>query len=86
MTETTEASARPRWIVGHVPARGQDVWHGTVTGLSEEDMITAQQITARISSRNPPHRGATVRLTIDPERVHLFSVADGRRLSEPIGS
>ena len=26
--------------------------------------------------------GATIRLRIDPEHVHVFSQADGRRLSE----
>ena len=44
--------------------------------------LTAQQITARISSRNAPERGSTVRLKIDPEHVHVFSQSDGRRLSD----
>jgi multiple sugar transport system ATP-binding protein len=69
--------------VAVVEELGADAYlYGTVTGLSDEEQLTAQQITARISSRNPPQRGTTVRLTIDPERVHVFSAADGRRLSD----
>jgi multiple sugar transport system ATP-binding protein len=70
--------------VAVVEELGADAYlYGTVAGLSAEDQLTAQQITARISSRKPPQRGATVRLTVDPTRVHVFSVADGRRLSNP---
>ncbi len=56
--------------------------YGTVTGLSEDEKITAPQITARISSEDPAERGSTIRLKIDPHHVHVFSQADGRRLSE----
>ena len=70
--------------VAVVEELGADAYlYGTVSGLSDEEQLTAQQITARISSRNPPQRGATVRLTVDAARVHVFSVADGRRLSNP---
>ncbi|MDN5770111.1 MAG: TOBE domain-containing protein, partial [Microlunatus sp.] len=72
--------------VGVVEELGADAFlYGTVTGLSDEEKLTAQQITARISSRTPPRRGATVRLKIDPEQVHVFSQADGRRLTETTG-
>ena len=69
--------------VAVVEELGADAFvYGTVAGLADEDKLTAQQITARISSRNPPERGSTIRLKIDPEHVHVFSQADGRRLSE----
>ena len=68
--------------VAVVEELGADAFlYGTVAGLPEDERINAQQITARISSRNPPKRGSTVRLKIDPEHVHVFSEADGRRLS-----
>ena len=68
--------------VAVVEELGADAFlYGTVTGLSDEEQLTAQQITARISSRTPPERGSTVRLKIDPEHVHVFSQADGSRLS-----
>ena len=53
--------------VAVVEELGADAYlYGTVAGLPEDDRLTAQQITARISSRTPPQRGETVRLTIDP--------------------
>ena len=68
--------------VAVVEELGADAFlYGTVTGLSDEEQLVAQQITARISSRKPPQRGSTVRLKIDPEHVHVFSEADGSRLS-----
>jgi multiple sugar transport system ATP-binding protein len=69
--------------VAVVEELGADAFvYGTVAGLAADDMINAQQITARISSRKPPERGSTIRLKIDPSHVHVFSQADGRRLSE----
>jgi multiple sugar transport system ATP-binding protein len=68
--------------VAVVEELGADAFlYGTVTGLNEDDKLTAQQITARISSRTPPHRGSTVRLRIDPEHVHVFSEESGDRIS-----
>lgn len=68
--------------VAVVEELGADAFlYGTVSGLSEEEQLTAQQITARISSRTPPQRGSTVRLKIDPEHVHVFSQGSGARLS-----
>ena len=68
--------------VAVVEELGADAFlYGTVAGLSDEEQLTAQQITARISSRTPPERGSTVRLKIDPEHVHVFSQADGSRIS-----
>ena len=44
--------------VAVVEELGADAFlYGTVAGLSDEEKLTAQQITARISSRTPPQRG-----------------------------
>src|SRR5918994_582953 len=68
--------------VAVVEELGADAFlYGTVTGLSDEDRLTANQITARISSRTPPERGSTVRLAIDAEHVHVFSEKTGLRIS-----
>ncbi|WP_375425803.1 ABC transporter ATP-binding protein [uncultured Friedmanniella sp.] len=55
--------------------------YGTLSGLDEDARLTAQQIVARISSRRPPARGSSVRLTADPEHFHVFSTKSGDRLS-----
>jgi multiple sugar transport system ATP-binding protein len=61
---------------------GADAYvYGTLAGLAEDEQLTAQQIVGRISSRTPPQRGTTVRLTIDPSHVHVFSPRSGDRLS-----
>jgi multiple sugar transport system ATP-binding protein len=55
--------------------------YGTLAGISEDEQLTAQQIVGRISSRTPPERGSSIRLTIDPSHVHVFSQKSGDRLS-----
>ncbi|MCT1458414.1 sn-glycerol-3-phosphate ABC transporter ATP-binding protein UgpC [Aestuariimicrobium sp. p3-SID1156] len=68
--------------VAVVEELGADAYlYGTLSGLSEDERITAQQIVARISSRRPPQRGAQVRLGIDPNNVHVFSNATQDRIS-----
>jgi multiple sugar transport system ATP-binding protein len=68
--------------VAVVEELGADAFlYGTVAGLPDDERLTANQITARISSRTPPQRGSTVRLRIDPEHVHVFSKSTGDRLS-----
>ena len=59
--------------------------YGTLAGIAEDELITAQQITARIHGTTPPHRGETVRLKIDPSHVHVFSKETGDRLSPTFG-
>jgi multiple sugar transport system ATP-binding protein len=69
--------------VAVVEELGADAFvYGTLAGIADDEKLTAQQIVGRISSRNPPQRGTTIRLKIDPEHVHVFSQADGRRLSD----
>jgi len=68
--------------VAVVEELGADAFlYGTLSGLADDEKITAQQIVARISSRTPPHRGSTVRLTVDPDHVHVFSKESGLNLS-----
>jgi multiple sugar transport system ATP-binding protein len=68
--------------VAVVEELGADAFlYGTLTGMDEDSRLTAQQIVARISSRRPPSRGSTVRLTADAEHFHVFSTKTGDRLS-----
>ena len=55
--------------------------YGTPAGLSDDEKIDAQQVVARISSRKPPQRGSQVRLSIDPNHVHVFSQKTQNRIS-----
>lgn len=54
--------------------------YGTLTGGHESE-ITGTQYVARISARQSPGRGNTVRLAADPEHLHVFSTTSGERLS-----
>jgi multiple sugar transport system ATP-binding protein len=68
--------------VAVVEELGADAFvYGTVTGLSDEERLTANQVTARIHGRTPPRRGETIRLQIDSEHVHVFSEKTGLRIS-----
>jgi multiple sugar transport system ATP-binding protein len=72
--------------IGVVEELGADAFiYGTLAGIPEDELITAQQITARIHGTTPPHRGETVRLKIDPSHVHVFSKESGERLSPTFG-
>ena len=72
--------------IGVVEELGADAFiYGTLTGIAEDELITAQQITARIHGTTPPHRGETVRLRVDPSHVHVFSKETGDRLSPTFG-
>jgi multiple sugar transport system ATP-binding protein len=69
--------------VAVVEELGADAYlYGTLTGLAEDEQLTAQQITGRISSRTPPQRGSSVRLAVDASHVHVFSQKTGDRLSD----
>ena len=61
---------------------GADAYlYGTLAGLDDDEKLTAQQIVARISSRRPPQRGATVRLTMKETQVHVFKKSTGESLT-----
>ena len=73
--------------VGVVEELGADAFiYGTLAGIAEDELITAQQIVARIHGRTPPKRGETVRLQIDPVHVHVFSKESGDRISPELHS
>ena len=55
--------------------------YGTLAGLSEDELIGAQQIVARVGARQSPAKGDVVRLAADPESVHVFSNATQERIS-----
>ncbi|HYP46082.1 MAG TPA: sn-glycerol-3-phosphate ABC transporter ATP-binding protein UgpC [Propionibacteriaceae bacterium] len=68
--------------VAVVEELGADAFlYGTLSGLPEDERLNAQQVVARISSRRPPARGSSVRLTADSEHFHVFSTKSGDRLS-----
>ena len=68
--------------VAVVEETGADAYlYGTLSGLSEEERLNAQQIIARISSRQPPQRGSQVRLVADVGQVHVFSNTTQGRIS-----
>lgn len=57
--------------------------YGTMSGLSTEDKLTAQQIVARVSARRPSQRGITIKLNaIDPAKIHVFSEKTQERLND----
>ena len=66
-----------------VEETGADAYvYGTLSGLDEDEKMTAQQIVARVSARTPPQRGTTVRLApSDPATMHVFSEKTQERLS-----
>ena len=73
--------------VGVVEELGADAFiYGTLSGIAEDELITAQQIVARIHGRKPPDRGESVRLLIDPTHVHVFSKESGDRISPELHS
>ena len=59
---------------------GSDAYmYGTVhddTGSAE----VPSTITARAEARHVPQRGSTVRLTVDPKRIHAFQTSSGERI------
>ena len=68
--------------VAVVEELGADAYvYGTLSGLPDDQKLTAQQVVARISSRRPPERGTSVRLGVDTDHIHVFSNANLDRLS-----
>jgi multiple sugar transport system ATP-binding protein len=68
--------------VGVVEELGADAFiYGTLSGIAEDELITAQQIVARIHASRPPARGESVRLLVDETHVHVFSKETEDRIS-----
>ncbi|SHI31131.1 multiple sugar transport system ATP-binding protein [Tessaracoccus bendigoensis DSM 12906] len=55
--------------------------YGTLAGLSDEEVVTAQQYVARVGARTAPSKGSVVRLTATPDQVHVFSTKTELRIS-----
>ena len=55
--------------------------YGTLAGLSDEEVVTAQQFVARVGARTAPEKGSVVRLTAAPDQVHVFSTKSEERIS-----
>ena len=69
--------------VGVVEELGADAFiYGTLSGIAEDELITAQQIVARIhGGRTPPNRGESVRLLVDDDsRARLLEEDRGPHL------
>lgn len=69
--------------VSLVEDTGADAYAYTVlAGLSETEKLNATQIVARVSARQPPQRGTTIRLSADPDTIHVFSDQTQLRLTD----
>ncbi|GAB3818710.1 diacetylchitobiose ABC transporter ATP-binding protein MsiK [Tessaracoccus terricola] len=55
--------------------------YGTLAGLSEDELVNAPQIVARVGARTAPQKGEIVRLEADPAHVHVFSNSTEERIS-----
>ena len=55
--------------------------YGTLAGLSDDEVVTAQQFVARVGARTAPEKGSVVRLTASPDQVHVFSTKTEDRIS-----
>ena len=55
--------------------------YGTLAGLSDDEIVTAQQFVARVGARTAPEKGQVVRLAAPAESVHVFSNKTEERLS-----
>ena len=60
---TDKETAEMKVLQAYLPAR-----------LSADEVLTAQQYVARVGARTAPHKGSVVRLTANPDQVHVFSV------------
>ena len=68
--------------VSVVEELGSDTYlYGTLSGLSEDEKLTAQQIVARISARHTAREAGRVRLNADPATIHVFSNETQQRIS-----
>jgi multiple sugar transport system ATP-binding protein len=54
---------------------------GTVAATEDDPDVThSQDIIVRIEGRRAPQKGATVKVTADPERTHVFDTSSGERI------
>ena len=66
-----------------VEETGADAYvYGTLSGLTPEEKLAAQQIVARVSARTPPQRGSVVKLAPrNADSLHIFSQKTELRLN-----
>ena len=82
LSDTPESREGIPIDIGVVEELGADAFiYGTLSGIAEDELISAQQIVARIHGTLPPHRGESVRLLVDETHVHVFSKVTGDRIS-----
>ncbi|HJE50824.1 MAG TPA: sn-glycerol-3-phosphate ABC transporter ATP-binding protein UgpC [Tessaracoccus flavescens] len=55
--------------------------YGTLAGLSDDEIINAQQFVARVAGRTAPDKGHMVRLAAPSDQVHVFSNKTEERIS-----
>ncbi|MDR1387138.1 MAG: sn-glycerol-3-phosphate ABC transporter ATP-binding protein UgpC [Propionibacteriaceae bacterium] len=68
--------------VSLVEELGSDTYlYGTLSGLSDDERFNAQQIVARISTRHSSTPSGQVRLTANPQSIHVFSNSNQERIS-----
>ena len=80
---------RPEQLVADGPTAGLELEVDIVEELGADAYMyghvevagARHQVVARADWRNPPARGARVRLGFDADQVHLFSAGDGRSLT-----
>jgi multiple sugar transport system ATP-binding protein len=55
--------------------------YGTVVaGDEDRDITHTTDVVVRVEGRRAPHKGQTIKVTTDPERVHVFDTDSGERL------
>ncbi|GAA4889867.1 sn-glycerol-3-phosphate ABC transporter ATP-binding protein UgpC [Tessaracoccus lubricantis] len=55
--------------------------YGTLAGLSDDEIVNAQQFVARVGARTAPEKGNVVRLSAPADQVHVFSNKTEERIS-----
>ena len=55
--------------------------YGTLAGLADDEVVDAQQFVARVGARTAPEKGQVVRLSAQPDQVHVFSNKTEERIS-----
>ena len=55
--------------------------YGTLAGLSDDEIVNAQQFVARVGARTAPEKGQVVRLSAPLDQVHVFSNKTEERIS-----
>ncbi|MFT8394848.1 ABC transporter ATP-binding protein [Propionibacterium sp.] len=84
--ETFEVSDSDEGIalkIGAVEETGADSYLYGTLGTADTAAITDEslQVVARVTTRTPPQRGETIRLRVDPAKMHVFDKISTLRIS-----